>query len=170
MEPKSTFESSRRSVVRGIAWTAPVVAVGAAAPAFAASRRKFAITLFTTRNSGSGSSVKYEFKLTIRNDGDSSASPIITFTLDPAYGGITGQGPTPVTIPSSSTTTWTQLKSADGLSITYSNAAVLVAPGNTLRLTFEPVNTSNSVLIGANIDATVTATGYDSVILGDTRI
>ena len=171
MDSASSHRSSRRAVVRGIAWTAPVVALAATAPAFASSTQRFSITSFTSRNSSNGSSIssiKYELKLTIKNEGTTAASPQITFVFALAYGVITGQAPTPVTVPG--TAGWIQVVSADKRSIAYTNPTYVLAMGQSLALTFEPVNTSAAEVSSGNIDATVTATGWVSTTSGDDRI
>lgn len=72
-EPRSTARPSRRTIARGAAWSVPVVAVTAAAPAFAASGG-------TATVQGSCSGTSRTASITVDVTGTSAGSVIVTFT------------------------------------------------------------------------------------------
>ena len=69
----SAPQVSRRSVARGAAWSVPLVAVGVAAPAFAASGAKVRVTAVTVCQCAGGGTKRYALTATFVN---STASPI----------------------------------------------------------------------------------------------
>lgn len=150
---------SRRSVIRTVAWTAPVVAVATAAPAFATSVQRLSITAFTSKDVSTGQSAKYTLAVTIQNTGTTVTSGwSVTFTFDAAYGGVTsGQG---AAVPGFTRTVL-------GSTITYTSTGVALVPGSN-TFTFSTVNTG--LQSTANINATVTYASLTSAPFGDTRI
>lgn len=149
------MSSSRRAVVRAVAWTAPVIAIAAAAPAFASSAQLRVID-FTSKDVSAGQSTKYQLAVTLTNSGASVSGYTITFTFDPAYGG--------VTVANQATG---YDRSRSGNTATYVSTTAVLSSGTT-TLTFD-VNTSTANAT-ANIDVQVTYSGVTSPVFGDTRI
>jgi hypothetical protein len=63
----SAPQVSRRSVARGAAWSVPLVAVGVAAPAFAASGSTVAVTAVAVCQCAGGGEKKYAITVTFSN-------------------------------------------------------------------------------------------------------
>ncbi|MFW6776050.1 hypothetical protein ACOACO_17335 [Nocardioides sp. CPCC 205120] len=78
-----TSTPTRRTVLRATAWTAPVVAVAAAAPAFAASTAPTGIALRATNNATALTSRSRRVTFNVTNP---TASPIVATISIPAVG------------------------------------------------------------------------------------
>jgi hypothetical protein len=81
----SAPQVSRRSVARGAAWSVPLVAVGVAAPAFAASGSRVTATDITVCQCAGGGVKRYQVSVTFTN---SSASPINLTGIEILEGGV----------------------------------------------------------------------------------
>src|SRR5689334_20899470 len=92
----SAPQVSRRSVARGAAWSVPLVAVGVAAPAFAASGSRVDATTITVCQCAGGGVKRYQVSVTFTN---SSASPVNLTGIQILEGG--------VAVPTQNTTTGT---------------------------------------------------------------
>src|SRR5688500_7994158 len=102
----STQHVSRRSVARGVAWSVPIVAIGVAAPAYAASPDAPVITnpAKSCKCPGGGSPWTFNLNVGITTPGPDSYSIAITsFKVDedsnPSQTGVTYIGPSTVVLP-----------------------------------------------------------------------
>ena len=87
MSSSQTAQLTRRGVVRGVAWSVPVVAVAATAPAFAASRRRTIITPGAPTKWGTGNEKHVQWDMLIDNGPVAIQSISITFTYAPTSAG-----------------------------------------------------------------------------------
>jgi len=156
-----TRHSSRRAVVRGIAWAAPVVAVTAAAPAFAASLQRLTVVDFTSRDISTGNSAKYQLEVTIKNVGTTAVSDYsITFTFDPAFGGVTQGGIELL---------WDKLVIGNSIKYTRKPNLPSLEIGESQIFTFN-VNTGSTASGDYDITATPATTGWTGQTVDDERI
>lgn len=78
---------TRRTIVRGAAWSVPVVAIAATAPAFAASVASSSLTAGTADKWGTGQTKHVSWDLTLVNGAVEIDRVVITFSYVPQGGG-----------------------------------------------------------------------------------
>lgn len=153
----SAHHVSRRSIARGAAWTVPMVAVGVAAPAFAASVTRPVVTDPGTscKCPGGGSPYTYNLNLAITTPGTDNYTIAITgFKVD-GVAPASFLGPTTLVLPGGELN--------PGLlrfRLTNSNGT------HTVTFTFTPTNTTTGVT-GQPQNVTLTAVKFDPCKSGD---
>jgi hypothetical protein len=132
----SAPQVSRRSVARGAAWSVPLVAVGVAAPAFAASGSTVNVTSLTVCQCVGQGTKKYALTVTFSN---STATPVTLSDIVVSEVGntISNQSPAPstavdVTAPTT-TVTYYFNRQNNGASGTFS---IAFTPGSQPRQTY----------------------------------
>ena len=123
--------TSRRTVVKGAAWTAPIVAVGVAAPAFAASPGDPEITGTVGACKCPGRSTDFEFGylFTFKFDG-----PAVNFTV--GFITLNRNTYTPTLIEQVDSTTWRVLVSSNNSADGEGVASILYTTQTQHSLTF----------------------------------
>lgn len=128
--------SSRRTLLRTAVWTAPLVTVAAAAPAFASSDRPRGAIMSTLVRKYSDKDVKHvEWQLTVTNYGETLSNPVFEFFFEDNA----GVGATSFTI-EGGTGSWT-VQTEPTLTATYTGD---ILTGQSLSVTVDFVGANNA--------------------------
>jgi hypothetical protein len=158
----SSQQVSRRSIARGAAWSVPIVAIGVAAPAFAASASSPVITTAakSCKCPGGGSPWTFNLNVAITTPGaDSYTIAITNFKVDegsnPTQTGVTYLGPSTVVLPG-----------GEGDPVLLRFRLTNSASTHTVSFTYTPTNTTTGET-GAPVNVTVTDVQFDPCKDGD---
>jgi hypothetical protein len=153
---------SRRRIVKGAAWTAPVIVMASAAPAIAASPP----VVTTTGIAGTGGlSTTETVNMTFNNAGGAASVLSATVTVTPTA--VVGGS---LTVPTSTTlaTNWTNTtptSSGTGFTTTFTrNDGIAVSPGTrTLSFQFTKSTGGNGNIAVSNVTTTPTGTNTGGI-------